>query len=136
MFQKRCTYKESEKKTKRRHMAIDSQEPKKWVWIASGPNCRFSTTYVLLLKGLTWLPCLLYLALVSLCLALFTQPCSCFALDISSINSTTTIPTLSNLNNSTHYYFFQWCCSSFKPYPKSPSTSTTWTSLHHEMHMS
>jgi hypothetical protein len=115
-------------------MAANSRKPKKCVWIKNGPSCGFVITYVLLLKGPTWLPCLLYLAPISFCHTLFIQPC--FALDTITINSTIIIPTLSNPNNSIHYCFFKWCCPSFKPYPKSPSTSATWTSLHHEVHLS
>ncbi len=51
-------------------MTIDSQKPKEWVRIASGPSCGFSIVHVLLLKGPTQLPYLLYLAHVS-----HTLPC-------------------------------------------------------------
>ncbi len=79
-------------------MVVDSQKPKQWVGVASGPSCRSITSrvpshvLVLLLKGPTLLPCLLCLALVSLCLTLSAQPCP--ALNTSTKSSTATIRTL------------------------------------------
>jgi len=79
------------------------QKPKEWVRITSGPSYKFATTHMMLLKGPAQLPCLLHFALVSLCLACSVQPY--LALNTSTTNNTATIPTLSNPNNSTHYYF-------------------------------
>jgi len=56
-------------------MAINSQKPKEWVRIASGPSRKFTTTRVLLLKGLNQLLYLLCLVPVSLCVVLSAQPC-------------------------------------------------------------
>lgn len=55
-------------------METNSQKPKEWVGIPNEPNYRFATirVKVLLFKGLTCLPCLLYLVHVMLYLAL---PC-------------------------------------------------------------
>jgi hypothetical protein len=94
-------------------MTTNSWKPKEWVGITSGPNCWFAIACVLLLKGLIQLPC-------SLCLPLSTQPC--LFLNTSTTSSSTTIPTLSN---SIHYWFFNWCCPSLKPYPKSLFASVT-----------
>jgi len=97
---------------KRRHMVVNLWKPKEWVGIATGPNCGFAIAYVLLLKGPIQLP-------YSLCLALSTQPCPTLNASIAII------PTLSNPNNSIHYYFINWCCLFFKPYPKSLSIYIT-----------
>jgi len=87
---------------RRQHIAADSWEPKEWVEIVSGTNCRFATACVKLLKDPTPLPYLLCLAPISLCLALSAQHFP--ALDTNTTRSTTPIPTLSNPNNSTHYW--------------------------------
>jgi hypothetical protein len=82
-------------------MAINSWEPKEWVEIVSETNYRFATSLVKLFKNPIQLPYLLFLAFISLCLILSTQPFP--TLNINTTISTTPIPTLSNLNNSTHY---------------------------------
>jgi hypothetical protein len=61
-------------------MEAYSRKFKEWVKITNEHNHRFTTTHVcvLLFKGLVRPPCLLYLALVPLCLAspcFFVQPC-------------------------------------------------------------
>jgi hypothetical protein len=94
-------------------MATNSQKPKKWVGIASGPNYGFPIACVLLLKGPTQLSYLLCLAPISLYLAQSAQPCP--TLNTSTTSNIATIPTLSNPNNSTNYYFLNCCCSSLKP---------------------
>jgi hypothetical protein len=99
------------------------QKPKEWVEITSGPSCGFATARMLLLKGPTRLTCLFYLAPVLLCLTLFGQ--SYPALNTSTTSSIATIPTLTNPNNSTHYWFLNSFCPSLKPYPKSLSTFAT-----------
>ncbi len=93
-------------------MTSNSQKPKEWMGIASGPSYGFAIAHVLVLlfKGPTRL---LYLALVPLCLTLSTQPCP--TLNNSTTSNIVIIPTFLNLNNSTRYCFLNYCCSSFKP---------------------
>jgi hypothetical protein len=90
-------------------METNSQKPKEWVGIANEPNYKFATIYVrvLLFKGPTCLPCLLYLAHVMLYLAL---PCLVyFALPLPHV--VLTCPTLLALPLAMHVLlcYYQRC---------------------------
>jgi hypothetical protein len=81
--------------------------------ITNEPNCRCTTLHVLVLlfKGPIRLPNSLCLTLVIFCVALPYSIClaSPIALNITT-TSTSTFTTFSNLDNSTHDYFPNYCC--------------------------